>query len=260
MLNEHNELVKQFRVAAQRAVSHECPDLAVRIIGTGSSDPRVYSPPTSSELASLIVGDLTVDRYKFDIIAETVDSLLRRICPLHVRLMALQYPLLFLYGEKGFHLGINYKVLDDRPVGGRDTVTMLEYHCYRCHYRPGQPNPYSCVGRLSEQAMVDAYSCVEADRLTYVVNNQNKLRSSTYQGLSDAIGEGVATGKNVGVKMLLPASFIGSPRYMAQNYQDCMAICRAYGAPDLFVTFTCNPRMRSRRHYNLVSTLLIDQI
>lgn len=29
---------------------------------------------------------------------------------------------------------------------------------------------------------------------------------------------------------------------MAQNYQDAMAICRSYGAPDLFVTFTCNPK------------------
>ena len=29
---------------------------------------------------------------------------------------------------------------------------------------------------------------------------------------------------------------------MAQNYQDAMAICREYGAPDLFVTFTCNPK------------------
>lgn len=119
---------------------------------------------------------------------------------------------------------------------------MLEYYCHRCHYRRNQPNPYLCCGRLSEQAKVDAYSCVEVDRLTYVVNNQDKLRSETYQGLSDAIGQGAATGKNVGVKMLLPASFIGSNRYMAQNYQDAMAICRAYGTPDLFVTFTCNPK------------------
>jgi len=29
---------------------------------------------------------------------------------------------------------------------------------------------------------------------------------------------------------------------MIQNYQDGMAICRVYGPPDLFVTFTCNPK------------------
>uniref|UniRef100_K3Y063 Helitron helicase-like domain-containing protein n=1 Tax=Setaria italica TaxID=4555 RepID=K3Y063_SETIT len=28
------------------------------------------------------------------------------------------------------------------------------------------------------------------------------------------------------------------------NYQDAMAICRVYGPPDLFVTFTCNSKWR----------------
>ncbi|GJY58827.1 uncharacterized protein Tco_0458719, partial [Tanacetum coccineum] len=32
------------------------------------------------------------------------------------------------------------------------------------------------------------------------------------------------------------------PRYMMQNYQDEMALCRAYGNPDLFITFTSNPK------------------
>ena len=29
---------------------------------------------------------------------------------------------------------------------------------------------------------------------------------------------------------------------MMQHYQDAIAICRALGPPDFFVTFTCNPR------------------
>jgi hypothetical protein len=31
---------------------------------------------------------------------------------------------------------------------------------------------------------------------------------------------------------------------MQQNYQDAMAIVRKYGKPDLFITFTCNPRWK----------------
>ena len=31
---------------------------------------------------------------------------------------------------------------------------------------------------------------------------------------------------------------------MQQNYQDAMAIVRKYGEPDLFITFTCNPRWK----------------
>lgn len=29
---------------------------------------------------------------------------------------------------------------------------------------------------------------------------------------------------------------------MMQNYQDAMAICKWYSYPDLFITFTCNPK------------------
>ena len=31
---------------------------------------------------------------------------------------------------------------------------------------------------------------------------------------------------------------------MVQNYHDAIAICRVYGPPDFFTTFTCNPKWR----------------
>ncbi|XP_057745614.1 uncharacterized protein LOC130963528 [Arachis stenosperma] len=47
---------------------------------------------------------------------------------------------------------------------------------------------------------------------------------------------------NVGKMTILPSSYTGGPRYRVQNYQDAMAICRYVGYPDLFITFTCNPK------------------
>jgi hypothetical protein len=41
--------------------------------------------------------------------------------------------------------------------------------------------------------------------------------------------------------IVLPASHTGGRRYMIQNYPDSITICRVYGPPDFFVTFTCNP-------------------
>ena len=41
---------------------------------------------------------------------------------------------------------------------------------------------------------------------------------------------------------MLHASFTSGPRYMKNNYLDAMAICKNFGFPDLFITFTCNPR------------------
>ena len=45
-----------------------------------------------------------------------------------------------------------------------------------------------------------------------------------------------------GRMVILPSSFQGSPRALLQNYQDAMAIVAKHGKPDLFVTFTCNPK------------------
>ena len=37
------------------------------------------------------------------------------------------------------------------------------------------------------------------------------------------------------------STYLDSPRNMHQNYQDAMAIVRAIGRSDLFITKTCNP-------------------
>ena len=48
----------------------------------------------------------------------------------------------------------------------------------------------------------------------------------------------------LGKMIVQPSTFIGSPRYLMQNYQDAMAIVRSTGKPDLFITMTCNPDWR----------------
>ena len=48
----------------------------------------------------------------------------------------------------------------------------------------------------------------------------------------------------VGKMIVLPSTFIGSSRYIMQNYQDAIAIVRSTGKPDLFITMTCNPNWR----------------
>ncbi|KAK9675584.1 hypothetical protein RND81_11G017000 [Saponaria officinalis] len=60
--------------------------------------------------------------------------------------------------------------------------------------------------------------------------------------LCDAVNKGDYIGAAVGKRVILPASFTGCLRYMQQNYQDAMAICRWFGNPHLFITFTANPK------------------
>ena len=157
--------------------------------------------------------------------------------------MSLQYPLLFPYGEHGFHLGIRYTDADQEGIT-RKYVTMLEYGRFHMHYRLNEPNPYTCYGRLSDQLIVDFYSTVEGSRLKWIADHQKELRYESVQGIADAIDKGLTSADSVGGRTVVPASFTGGRRYHVMNFHDAMAICRVFGPPDLFVTFTCNTKWR----------------
>jgi hypothetical protein len=76
--------------------------------------------------------------------------------------------------------------------------------------------------------------------LDYIRKNQKNFRCDAYKGIYDVVSRGDNDGRNLGKKVILPSTYTRSPRYMMNNYQDAMTICRLYGHPDLFITFTCN--------------------
>ncbi|GJW24305.1 DNA helicase PIF1, ATP-dependent [Tanacetum coccineum] len=85
-------------------------------------------------------------------------------------------------------------------------------------------------------------SAVEEQWLKWTRNNQDTLRVDLYHNICDAVTRGDTNAIGLGKRIILRRTFTGSPRYMMQNYQDAMAICRAYDNPDLFITFTSNPK------------------
>ena len=97
-------------------------------------------------------------------------------------------------------------------------------------------------GRLFQQWIVD-YACqIEHERLQYQRNHQADLRCHERRGLSDALQRGDHPGDVGRAATVLSSSFTGGPRYLQQRYLDAMAIVRHFGKPDMFITFTCNPR------------------
>ena len=167
---------------------------------------------------------------------------LHRINELHPSYMALQYPLLFPYGEDGFRLGILCRNIDEITSDTNDFVTIREYYAFKLQEWDGEGHTLISGGQLFQQFDVDAYTCIEAIRVMWVKNNQEKLRIELYNGLKDAVMRGDTTPASVGKRLILPLSFTGSPSYMIENYQDAMAICRWAGYPNLFITFTCNAK------------------
>lgn len=62
-----------------------------------------------------------------------------------------------------------------------------------------------------------------------------------YSSVAKKYVSGETETANIGKGFVFPANFLGSQRYMQQNFQDALAVCRAVGHPDIFLTMTCNP-------------------
>lgn len=102
MLHESNELVKIFKQAKDdpRLCSND-HILAIHADKTpvGEHSGR-YNAPTIDDVAVLMVGDPVAPR---DIIIRRRDETITRIAETHRSYDALQYPILFPYGEDGYH-------------------------------------------------------------------------------------------------------------------------------------------------------------
>jgi hypothetical protein len=242
MLDEHNPFAKEFRKARDRLQDHGDQEFAVRIMAPAEGDPPQYSLPTTEQLALLVVNDFTVDAFQRDIIVQTRSGELQQISALHPAFMPLQYPLLFPFGEPGYQPGVLYEDAQPAAENAHVKITMQDYYRYMLHYREEQPNPHLCYGSLSSQIKVDARACIDENRLFYILNKQDDIRMESIQGITDAVNRGCLHGSETGKVTVLPASFTGGRRYMMQNYHDAIAICREYGPPDFFITFTCNPK------------------
>ncbi|KAG8377929.1 hypothetical protein BUALT_Bualt08G0084800 [Buddleja alternifolia] len=237
MLDNVNPYVQIFR-SARTALQHDSgANLHIRILNSRSN--RQYIQPTSNEIAALIVGEDTNAIGCRDIIVCKNDGYLKRISETHPSYTPLQYPLLFPYGTDGWRIGIPYNSSTEQSKEGK--VSMREFWAFRFQHRASEGTTLLQGGRLFNQLAVDCYAAIEQLRLNYIKTHQAEMRADLYQGLEDSIVTGDTDASAVGRRIVLPSSFTGGPRNMMQHYQDAIAICRAIGAPDFFITFTCNP-------------------
>jgi hypothetical protein len=234
MLDQHNQFAQLFRMARDKLADGNSEEFVIQIVGPKEGESAQYSLPTTDQLAMLVVGDLSPEAFERDIIIQRQSGGLEQISSLHPAFMALQYPLLFPFAERGWQPGVMYTGVTQTSANAHVKVTMQDYYCYMFHYRRDEPNPYLCYGALSSQAKVDARACVDENRLRFIVDNQANIRMESIQGLCDAVSRGSTEGSEVGKMTILPTSYTGGRRYMIQNYHDGIAICREYGPPDFF--------------------------
>ncbi|KAF8100750.1 hypothetical protein N665_0218s0088 [Sinapis alba] len=213
MLNEVNPYVKQFSSAKDRFMADPDDAFHMRIVSDRLKDGRTYNTPTATEVPALIPGDLNIDMDKRDIVLQRQSGKLKRISEIHASYLAMQYPLL-----------------------------MRQFFAFRLQERFNESHCLLHGRRLFQQFIVDAFTTIESNRLRYLKFNQSSLRSDSFDSIKESKNAGKIDMHEQGSEFILPASYVGSPRYMKNCYLDDMTISKHFVFPDLFITYTCNPK------------------
>lgn len=121
MFDTHNVLAKSFRMARDKIQDNDVVDVKLKLISRRNEDARTNNLPVVFEVAVLIVGDFDESLGDIDILIESKTGHVQRISELHPSYLALQYPILFPYGEDGYKEDIPLLVYNTNATRARST-------------------------------------------------------------------------------------------------------------------------------------------
>ncbi|CAE1246573.1 unnamed protein product [Acanthosepion pharaonis] len=213
MLHETNSYIRNLKFALQ---NNSSPSFSVVIDADRrphGEHERRFNAPACNEVAAVIHGS-------YD---------------------CLQYPLLFPYGSDGYYFKIPIYQESSDSMSTSKTVSCRPYYAYMFMVREGEFNHLHRCRQIFLLFAVDMAAKIKSERLGFIKLNQSKLRTDSYIHLRDGLRSD-GDPRNLGKPCILPSSYTDDPRYMHERTQDAMTYVRHYGRPDLFVTFTCNPK------------------
>ena len=110
-----------------------------------------------------------------------------------------------------------------------------------------------------QELISDWYVRMEAFNLEWLRRNQKLIRAELYGGLTDALQAGDTDASQLGKRTVLPTTFTGSPRNVAQNYQveDIMFTVSTYKTT--FGLGNCHARQRMLFCYAYIMLTALGQ-
>ncbi|PLW51373.1 hypothetical protein PCANC_17585 [Puccinia coronata f. sp. avenae] len=171
-----------------------------------------------------------------DIVLHRMDGKVVHITDQFSGYLALRYPMmLFPFADPNWMPGV------PSTSGRRKNITQAEWYAGMLFERDNRFSPWHHAGPLFQEFTIDPFMCMNQPRLEYFRNHQTEIKAQLYQNVKKSIGDNTDAS---GTRIILPSSYIGSPRSMIQLYQDSMAIVGCFGRPSLFITMTASPAWR----------------
>jgi hypothetical protein len=217
-----NPLVRQFAVAA----SSDNPTLVWRC---------------EDDISTMQIGAIVVEPgSQREIVVQRLGGPIRCIHDGHSLYHPLSYPLLFPFGSPGWHDQCSVHNVD---MTNARKITLTEWGRYILMHRGSVTHLQRCR-KLTMEYYCDLWAQIESRNAFFhrLDRQQSKYRAARVAAFEDQLSSGIPASE-IGVPVIrLPSSFVGSARYYQQLYLDAMALPKKFGKPDLFLTFTCNPK------------------
>ncbi|KAK3911657.1 Retrovirus-related Pol polyprotein from type-1 retrotransposable element R2 [Frankliniella fusca] len=162
----------------------------------------------------------------------------------------LMYPLIHLHGEDSWTEVVVVRRRGSRPRRQADTgtrcSTIRQYYSARLMVHRDMLGGHEVLMRcrgLFQQWLCDAAVKIMDANLRYAETHQDELQVCMYDSLRRFVtSEAERLGRHPGRIVILPPNEQKSERHQYANYIDAVCIASKYGAPDLFMTMTSNPR------------------
>ncbi|PWA54050.1 hypothetical protein CTI12_AA386660 [Artemisia annua] len=133
LLDANNALVQLFRSARDKLVEANVPEFKIRLFGkVGSAQ---HELPTSDEIGAIVFEGGPESETDFDVVIQRHTGEPERVNKLHPTYMSLQFPLLFIFGEQGYHTDLRLLDVLEGSLEGDKRVSMDAYYAYLLHDR-----------------------------------------------------------------------------------------------------------------------------
>lgn len=134
-------------------------------------DKNVYNQATCNEVAMVFVGENGLPPPERDILIHSRQQRPTNLPNLSKHTDPMTYPLIYPHGGYGWMPNM-------KCTNRNNNISHLQFYNYRMSCRNGF-NPYLNLGKVSQQAAVDAFVKVESSRLYYLKKKTKCVKNRT---------------------------------------------------------------------------------
>lgn len=135
-------------------------------------------------------------------------------------------------------------------------ASLKQYVTYVYQRRKLIANRFLRGDKLGQLFLIDHFMRMLSHRYNFIREKCAEYLTSTKSKMLKArqrLADKLKLGITIGAQFSVPHTVPGSPRWLQQKFENAVAMCNAFGRPDLFVTATCNvnwPEIKVRASLN----------